>query len=190
MEQCALAKILKLVLIILKFPYMDHDENVDSLCSFCHTHTFFIIQYSFVLLLKNMHNNIQELFLMIYLYFLQPTQSSFSTTTDYSTTSFKDAKIQYRPYGSYKYHKAEEEAEDVPMPMIDIQLPFNNHSHIVTWLDPDKMSPKLNRDVFQVCIPKPIFCQILKIVALASGTTPTVRSAPTPMCLRSPTCTL
>ena len=100
---------------------------------------------------------ILQLFLVIYLYFLQATQSSFSTTTDYSTTSFKDAKIQYRPYGSYKYHKAEEEAEDVPMPMIDIQLPFNNHSHIVTWLDPDKMSPKLNRDVFQVYIPKPIF---------------------------------
>ena len=74
------------------------------------------------------------------------------------------------------------------MPMIDIQLPFNNHSHIVTWLDPDKMSPKLNRDVFQVYIPKTIFCQILKIVALASGTTPTVRSAPTPTCLRTRTC--
>ena len=90
---------------------------------------------------------------------MQPTPSSFSritTTTDYSTTSFKDAQIQYRPYGSYKYHKAEaeveEEEEDVPMPMIDIQLPFNNHSHIVTWLDPDKMSPKLNRDVFQVVL--------------------------------------
>ena len=36
--------------------------------------------------------------------------------------------------------------------MIDIQLPFNNHSHIVTWLDPDKMSPKLNRDLFQVIL--------------------------------------
>ena len=91
------------------------------------------------------------------IFFLQPTPSSFSritTTTDYSTTSFKDAQIQYRPYGSYKYHKAEAEVEeeDVPMPMIDIQLPFNNHSHIVTWLDPDKMSPKLNRDVFQVVL--------------------------------------
>ena len=113
------------------------------LCSFCHT--FFIIE-----------SQIQIFFNSL---FLQGTPSSFSTTTtDYSTTSFKDAQIQYRPYGSYKYHKAEATVEeDVPMPMIDIQLPFNNHSHIVTWLDPDKMSPKLNRDVFQVYIPKPIF---------------------------------
>ena len=108
------------------------------LCSFCHT--FFIIE-----------SQIQIFFNSL---FLQGTPSSFSTTTtDYSTTSFKDAQIQYRPYGSYKYHKAEATVEeDVPMPMIDIQLPFNNHSHIVTWLDPDKMSPKLNRDLFQVIL--------------------------------------
>ena len=115
------------------------------LCSFCHT--FFIIE-----------SQIQIFFNSL---FLQGTPSSFSTTTtDYSTTSFKDAQIQYRPYGSYKYHKAEATVEeDVPMPMIDIQLPFNNHSHIVTWLDPDKMSPKLNRDLFQV-----ILTRCLKII--------------------------
>ena len=79
--------------------------------------------------------------------------SSTSTTTDYSTTSFKDAQIQYRPLAAAYRSKN----EDVPMPMIDIQLPFNNHSHIVTWLDPDKMRPKLSRDVYQVtiCISSP-----------------------------------
>ena len=54
-------------------------------------------------------------------------------TASYATTSFKDAQIQYVPY----------RLDDVPMPMIDIQLPFNNHSHIVTWLDPSKMRPKV-----------------------------------------------
>ena len=28
------------------------------------------------------------------------------------------------------------------MPMIDIELPYANHSHVVTWLDPAKMRPK------------------------------------------------
>ena len=54
-------------------------------------------------------------------------------TASYATTSFKDAQIQYVPF----------RLDDVPMPMIDIQLPFNNHSHIVTWLDPSKMRPKV-----------------------------------------------
>ena len=54
------------------------------------------------------------------------------------TLLFKDAQIQYRPLSA----KAKSSNEDVPMPMIDIQLPFNNHTHIVTWLDPKTMKPK------------------------------------------------
>ena len=51
------------------------------------------------------------------------------------TSTFKDAQIQYRPLSANPN-------EDEPMPMIDIQLPFNNHTHIVTWLDPKTMRPK------------------------------------------------
>ena len=52
------------------------------------------------------------------------------------TSTFKDAQIQYRPLSAGNPN------EDEPMPMIDIQLPFNNHTHIVTWLDPKTMRPK------------------------------------------------
>jgi len=61
--------------------------------------------------------------------------SRVSTTAGYTTTSFKDAQIQYRPLSANPN-------EDEPMPMIDIQLPFNNHTHIVTWLDPKTLRPK------------------------------------------------
>ena len=54
------------------------------------------------------------------------------------TLLLKDAQIQYRPLSG----AAKSSNEDVPMPMIDIQLPFNNHTHIVTWLDPKTMKPK------------------------------------------------
>ena len=54
------------------------------------------------------------------------------------TLLLKDAQIQYRPLSA----AAKSSNEDVPMPMIDIQLPFNNHTHIVTWLDPKTMKPK------------------------------------------------
>ena len=54
------------------------------------------------------------------------------------TLLLKDAQIQYRPLSG----AAKSSNEDVPMPMIDIQLPFNNHTHIVTWLDPKTMRPK------------------------------------------------
>lgn len=67
-----------------------------------------------------------------------PPSSLASTTASYTTTSFKDAQIQYRPLSA----AAKSSNEDVPMPMIDIQLPFNNHTHIVTWLDPKTMKPK------------------------------------------------
>ena len=62
------------------------------------------------------------------------TTSTTTTTTriaSYSTTSFEDAKIQYVPY----------RLEDIPMPVIDIELPYANRSHVVTWLDPAKMIP-------------------------------------------------
>ena len=54
------------------------------------------------------------------------------------TLLLKDAQIQYRPLSG----AAKSSNEDVPMPMIDIQLPFNNHTHIVTWLDPKTMKPR------------------------------------------------
>ena len=71
-----------------------------------------------------------------------PTTATTSTTTtttvttttriaSYSTTSFEDAQIQYVPY----------RLEDIPMPVIDIELPYANRSHVVTWLDPAKMIP-------------------------------------------------
>ena len=63
------------------------------------------------------------------------TSTTTATTTtriaSYSTTSFEDAQIQYVPY----------RLEDIPMPVIDIELPYANRSHVVTWLDPAKMIP-------------------------------------------------
>ena len=63
------------------------------------------------------------------------TSTTTATTTtriaSYSTTSFEDAQIQYVPY----------RLEDIPMPVIDIELPYANRSHVVAWLDPAKIIP-------------------------------------------------
>ena len=85
---------------------------------------------------------------------IQPETSTSSTSTMYSTTSYADAQIQYRPLKA--------RTDDVPMPMVDIKLPFSNNSHIVTWLDPQKMRPK-SRQVFHVQLEKKILFINIKL---------------------------
>ena len=35
----------------------------------------------------------------------------------------------------------EKDMEDEPMSMVDIPLPFDNHTHVVTWLNPKQWRP-------------------------------------------------
>ena len=100
-----------------------------------------------------------------------PTATTSTTTTvttttriaSYSTTSFEDAQIQYVPY----------RLEDIPMPVIDIELPYANRSHVVTWLDPAKMIPirtKVFWDLTKTNVKKNCYSLVRGIeVALAKG---------------------
>ena len=59
---------------------------------------------------------------------------------DYSTTSYQEAQIQYRPLrGEVREAEGVAEVEDVPMSVIDIESPDDKKIHIVTWLDPTEL---------------------------------------------------
>ncbi len=63
-------------------------------------------------------------------------------TRGFTTTSFKDAEIQYRPLHAKLDDnndiREDEVTTDEPMAVVDIESP-DNHTHIVTWLDPTKV---------------------------------------------------